>query len=161
MLNKNLCLGFNEENYFFFIFERKGNYTLNELNEFVNLQKKRKREKLKQIKRNSINYNYTNGYEKVINIENYLNFIQKKNKNFSQNKENLNNQIIKLTRKSLIKNNKNNFNYTKEKINTIDTFFQFAKKFKLKNTIFNGKGKQINNIPNDINEKKKKYLYHI
>ena len=156
MLNKNLCLGFNEENYFFFIFERKGNYTLNELNEFVNLQKKRKREKLKQIKRNSINYNYTNGYEKVINIENYLNFIQKKNKNFSQNKENLNNQIIKLTRKSLIKNNKNNFNYTKEKINTIDTFFQFAKKFKLKNTIFNGKGKQINNIPNDINEKKKK-----
>ena len=161
MLNKNLCLGFNEENYFFFIFERKGNYTLNELNEFVNLQKKRKREKLKQIKRNSINYNYTNGYEKVINIENYLNFIQKKNKNFSQNKENLNNQIIKLTRKSLIKNNKNNFNYTKEKINTIDTFFQFAKKFKLKNTIFNGKGKQINNITNDINEKKKKYLYHI
>ena len=82
MLSKNLCLGFNEENYFFFIFERKGNYTLNELNEFVNLQKKRKREKLKQIKRNSINYNYTNGYEKVINIENYLNFIQKKIKIF-------------------------------------------------------------------------------
>ena len=36
MTNKNLCFGFNEDNKFFFILKRKGNYTLNELNEFVN-----------------------------------------------------------------------------------------------------------------------------
>ena len=42
MPNKNLYSGFNKESYFFFILERKGNSTLNELKEFVNLKKKEK-----------------------------------------------------------------------------------------------------------------------
>ena len=152
MTNKNLCFGFNEDNKFFFILKRKGNYTLNELNDFVNLQKKREREKLKKIKRDSINY--PNKYAKENNIENYLNYLQKMNKNYSQdNKENLNKQILKLSRKS-INNKNNNYNYTNNgKINTIDKYFQFIK---VKNEKYNDKEKQITNVLNEINEKEKK-----
>ena len=153
MPNKNLYSGFNKESYFFFILERKGNSTLNELKEFVNLKKKREREKLKQIKRNSINYH--NKYEKVKNIENYLNFLQKINNNYTQNnKENLNKQILKLSRKS-INNKNNNYNNTKENINTIDKYFQINK---VKNEKYNDKeNKNKNkNIVNEINEKENK-----
>ncbi len=51
MPNKNLYSGFNKESYFFFILERKGNSTLNELKEFVNLKKKKRKRKIKTNKK--------------------------------------------------------------------------------------------------------------